>query len=217
MDTVGQALKQARERAKLSVADVAHAIRANVHYVEAIERGNLDVFPAPVYAHGFIRLYAELVGEDVRRLELACRAQPAPPAAVPDGRSKKGEGVAAPLQPVPPPPSQPVREDVRVPAETAEPTGGDAAGGPGAAVLRGLRRIRLTPPCDSLADIRLPVETWKTLLLAAGMALLAIVAAAALGWYFLSGPGADTPVPETQWLAEPPAPYLDDGQPVSGR
>ncbi len=84
MDSVGQLLKAARERRRLSVAEVAAATRIKIEYIEAVEANRFQELPAPVYARGFLRMIAGAVGLDpqdlLRRYEAAAvrRAPPAP-------------------------------------------------------------------------------------------------------------------------------------------
>lgn len=206
MDKIGQILKAARQGKHLTVAQVAHETRASLKYIEAIEADQLGVFPAPIYALGFIRLYAECVGEDVRRLEklfrdMAAREMGAAPAPAPEKTS------AAPA------PAAPPRAAAQEPAPgplwkgAAETERADRAGW-WTALRNGMRWLEFEDRWASLSSIRLPVETWKTLLAAAGMTLLVIVAAALLGWHLLSKNGGTPAGASPHWLAEPPAPYL---------
>ena len=75
MLSVGNRLKLAREKNGQTITDVAHAIRASSSYVQAIEADDFNRFPAPIYALGFIRLYAEFVGENFASLEKIFRTQ----------------------------------------------------------------------------------------------------------------------------------------------
>ncbi len=61
-DAVGRALRSARERLGLSLAEVASETRMAVRHLEAIEQARFDGFSAPVYALGFARNYARAVG-----------------------------------------------------------------------------------------------------------------------------------------------------------
>lgn len=61
-DAVGRALRSARERLGLSLAEVAGETRMAVRHLEAIEQARFDGFSAPVYALGFARNYARAVG-----------------------------------------------------------------------------------------------------------------------------------------------------------
>jgi len=64
METIGQKLKAAREQKGLSQEEVARAIKIKVCYVAAIEKDQFQNLIAPVYAKGFIKLYAKAVGLD---------------------------------------------------------------------------------------------------------------------------------------------------------
>jgi len=61
-DAVGRALRSAREKLGLSLAEVADVTRMAVRHLEAIEQARFDGFSAPVYALGFARNYARAVG-----------------------------------------------------------------------------------------------------------------------------------------------------------
>lgn len=61
---LGRALREAREKAKKSPSQVAAATRMKVQIVEALENEDFDSIAAPIYAKGFIKLYAEHVGLD---------------------------------------------------------------------------------------------------------------------------------------------------------
>lgn len=67
---LGQKLREAREKMKLTPAQVASATRMKMKIVEDIEAEEFSRFPAPIYGKGFIRLYAEHVGLDPRPLIL---------------------------------------------------------------------------------------------------------------------------------------------------
>lgn len=68
MATVGEQLRQAREKANLSIADVAEQTKIRKDHVEALEAGNFNVFAAPVYIRGFVRSFGLLVKLDVKSL-----------------------------------------------------------------------------------------------------------------------------------------------------
>lgn len=68
--TPGEQLKQAREHAGLSIERVAKDLYLDSHVISAIEINHFKELGAPVYAKGYIRKYARLVGvpeEDVLR------------------------------------------------------------------------------------------------------------------------------------------------------
>lgn len=59
---VGARLKAAREAHDLSLADVSGKTKIQPRFLAAIESGNLDELPAPVYTQGFIQRFAEVLG-----------------------------------------------------------------------------------------------------------------------------------------------------------
>lgn len=61
---VGATLRRAREARGASVQDCAAALRARVEQVADLEAGRLDGFGGEVYARGFLRSYARLLGLD---------------------------------------------------------------------------------------------------------------------------------------------------------
>ena len=64
MATIGQAFKSAREKKNVTASQAAAAIRSKVQVIEAMERDDFSRMAAPMYAKGFIRLYAEYLGLD---------------------------------------------------------------------------------------------------------------------------------------------------------
>ena len=64
MFSPGATLRAAREKRKLSVAEVADGTRIKIHVVKAIENNDFSGIAAPLYGKGFIKLYAEFVGID---------------------------------------------------------------------------------------------------------------------------------------------------------
>lgn len=71
---VGQLLRETRERDGSDLARVAAALRIRAPYLEALEAGQYDRLPGPVYALGFVRAYAIHLGLDgdeaVRRFKI---------------------------------------------------------------------------------------------------------------------------------------------------
>lgn len=212
MESIGQTLRKSREAKRMTVAEVAQAAKAKVRYIEAIEKDDLSVFPAPIYAQGFIRLYAECVGLDPQPLIQACRKREA--TAAPG--IEKGRGpVGLPLKP-------PVKKHLAAEpmlekkagrpgpagaAEEAEVTGGRSV----LAWLKVFKKIawsKLKNGCLALSAIRLPVETWKTILSITGLTLLVLAAVLVLAWHFMWKNEASASS-ASRWLAEPPPPYLN--------
>jgi cytoskeletal protein RodZ len=62
--TVGERLRAAREKKKLSLEDVAAQTRIPQRHLEAIEGADWERLPAPTYTVGFAKNYAAVVGLD---------------------------------------------------------------------------------------------------------------------------------------------------------
>lgn len=62
MKEMGQNLRQGRERMGLSVDDVVQRTKISKVNVLALEAGDVEGLPHPVYAKGFVRNYAKLLG-----------------------------------------------------------------------------------------------------------------------------------------------------------
>jgi cytoskeleton protein RodZ len=64
MDSIGQRLRQARERLGLTVDEAERVTRIRAAHLQALERDDFDSLPSPVQARGFLRNYAEYLGLD---------------------------------------------------------------------------------------------------------------------------------------------------------
>jgi cytoskeletal protein RodZ len=64
ISSVGEQLRIAREKMKLSLEDVASQTRIPRRHLESIEAGQWDQLPAPTYTIGFAKSYASAVGLD---------------------------------------------------------------------------------------------------------------------------------------------------------
>jgi cytoskeletal protein RodZ len=62
--TIGERLRQAREGKDMSLDDVARQTRIPIRHLQHIENEDWDALPAPTYAIGFTRNYANAVGLD---------------------------------------------------------------------------------------------------------------------------------------------------------
>jgi len=71
--STGEQLKRAREAKGLSLDDVANQTRIPIRHLQAIEREEWDALPAPTYAVGFARNYANAVGLDGAEVGLELR------------------------------------------------------------------------------------------------------------------------------------------------
>jgi hypothetical protein len=63
---LGEQLRRARLERKASASEVSAATHIKVQIIEAMEREDFSSVAAPIYAKGFIRLYAEHLGLDPR-------------------------------------------------------------------------------------------------------------------------------------------------------
>jgi len=61
---IGQALHQHRELLGLKLEDIERQTRIRMHYLQALEAGNLDVLPSPVQGRGMLNNYAAFLGLD---------------------------------------------------------------------------------------------------------------------------------------------------------
>jgi cytoskeleton protein RodZ len=75
-DTAGARLARARERAGLSVDQVADHLKLDPYTVVALEEGNYRSIGAAVFVRGFLRRYAALVGESPSEIEALYASQP---------------------------------------------------------------------------------------------------------------------------------------------
>jgi cytoskeletal protein RodZ len=73
--TAGSQLRDAREAAGMTLADVAGKTRIPQRHLEAIERDDFNALPSTTYAVGFARAYARAVGGDEVAVAAAVRAQ----------------------------------------------------------------------------------------------------------------------------------------------
>ncbi len=73
--TAGERLRQAREAAGLSIADIAARTRISQRHVENIEAGHYAAFPSRTYALGFARTMARALGLDGEEIVRLVRAE----------------------------------------------------------------------------------------------------------------------------------------------
>ncbi|GLG00627.1 XRE family transcriptional regulator [Alicyclobacillus hesperidum subsp. aegles] len=64
MQELGQILRSKRESLGLTLDDIEERTKIRKRYVEALEDGDWSVLPGRVYARGFVRTYAEVLGLD---------------------------------------------------------------------------------------------------------------------------------------------------------
>ncbi|MFP5238758.1 MAG: helix-turn-helix domain-containing protein, partial [Acidobacteriota bacterium] len=64
LEEMGALLRQERERLGISLEQAATEIKISKKYLVALEEGRTKELPHPVYAKGFVKNYAKLVGLD---------------------------------------------------------------------------------------------------------------------------------------------------------
>ena len=64
MEEIGKTLHEARTRLGLTLEEAERSTRIRAFYLEALERGELDLLPSPVQARGFLHNYASYLGLD---------------------------------------------------------------------------------------------------------------------------------------------------------
>ena len=70
-NTVGEKLRSARAAQSLSLEQSSQATHIRVHYLEALEQGELGQIPSQAQARGFLRSYASFLGLDPEQIALA--------------------------------------------------------------------------------------------------------------------------------------------------
>lgn len=95
---LGKALAEARKARGLTLLDVERDTRISSKYLQALEDGQLETLPAPVYARAFMRTYAQYLGLNatsfVQRLPGARPEPELPP--LPDVRREQGTPLLSP-------------------------------------------------------------------------------------------------------------------------
>lgn len=64
MATIGEQFRAARTARRMTVAEAAEATRIKPTHIEAMERDDFSGMASPIYARGFIKLYAEALDLD---------------------------------------------------------------------------------------------------------------------------------------------------------
>ena len=78
--SVGATLRQAREAKGLSLEDIKNSTQIMTRQLQEMEHDDFSSFAAPIYAKGFIRLFARAVGIDPEPLVKEFSTQPMKPA-----------------------------------------------------------------------------------------------------------------------------------------
>lgn len=117
MDSIGHIFKTTRERKRISLSYAAATTRIKLQNLEMMERDDFTKMPAPAYAKGFIRMYADFLGIDSAPLvqhyvefHQGRRSAPAP-TIVPPPRAAPPTAAPAPAEPAEPAaPAVPLKE-----------------------------------------------------------------------------------------------------------
>ncbi|MBD3280155.1 helix-turn-helix domain-containing protein, partial [Candidatus Dojkabacteria bacterium] len=67
IQTIGELLKEKREKKNLSLRQIAEITKIRVEYLQALEKGDYGAFPSEVYLKGFLKNYAKYLGIDKER------------------------------------------------------------------------------------------------------------------------------------------------------
>ncbi len=78
MSELGKTLSQARIARALALEDCERDTRISKRYLDALEREDWKIFPAPVYSRAFLRTYAQYLGLDPHLLMRMLKEQEAP-------------------------------------------------------------------------------------------------------------------------------------------
>lgn len=68
VQTIGQQLQQIRESQGLTLEELSQKTRIKIHYLKALEEGNVEALPSQTHLRGFLRLYAATLGADLDEL-----------------------------------------------------------------------------------------------------------------------------------------------------
>jgi len=78
MSELGKTLSQARVARGLTLEDCERDTRISKRYLDALEREDWKIFPAPVYSRAFLRTYAQYLSLDPQQLMRMYHAQEEP-------------------------------------------------------------------------------------------------------------------------------------------
>ncbi|MDO9543264.1 MAG: helix-turn-helix domain-containing protein [Kiritimatiellia bacterium] len=186
METIGNKLKTAREKQKMTPSDVAQATRIRTDYVVAIEKNEFHKLIAPVYARGFIKLYAQCV-----------RIEHAPLLRQFDATENREERISAERE-------LQAKKEIPVSKKRRLMRIGFAG------LVNAIGKIRL-PDIKRLENlafkpVELPGKKWLALIIAAAIGIVILP----IFIRHIAAPDAKIRVPAAcRWIADPPEPYLD--------
>jgi cytoskeletal protein RodZ len=94
LQEIGSNLRQLRQDNALSIEEIAERTRIQPRLIRALEEGQFDILPEPVYIQGIIKKYGESLG--VNGLELAKSMPASQMQIVPTGKKSWNSGLGAP-------------------------------------------------------------------------------------------------------------------------
>lgn len=168
MKDLGRMLREKREHLGISLDELQTRTKIRKRYLIALEDGDWDLLPGDVYARGFVRSYAEVVGLDGKELLTSyIDDNPTPTehtvdAPKNDSPSEDKPSVSAPKMVAPVPSSKPPKPKAKPPQQ---------------------KTVRVSPPGMSSARTKGRSYVGETV---AVVAILAVIAGA---WWAIGGSG----------------------------
>lgn len=205
MESIGQTLKAARERKRYTLSYAAAQTRVKLQFLELMERDDFSRMPAPAYAKGFLRMYAEFLGLDPQPL-----VQQYVDVHVGQRPPRLQSASNAPPRPATPPPRR--APEAAPPADADEPAVVPSPDAPAAP-----RKPRITVKWPDFTRVKTALAHWPwrmTMIVAVSVVALVLLANGLARWARRaeSVPAASRPavfkkgVPAT--LQDVPEPYL---------
>jgi hypothetical protein len=68
LEELGYHLRSSREQLGISIEELSNATRIDLEYIKAMERGDFDKLPGPVYIRSYLRTYSIYVNLDPRKI-----------------------------------------------------------------------------------------------------------------------------------------------------
>jgi len=93
-DSLGAELRKQREIRGISLKEIADATKISRRYLEALEKDDHEILPAPVFTRGFVREFARHIGLDAEEMADRYNALVTPEA---DGTDEDGLSHSQPL------------------------------------------------------------------------------------------------------------------------
>lgn len=152
METIGQQLRAARERKKITLEAAAQATKIKGEHLASLEANQFEDIEAPVYVKGFIKIYARFLGVEekplvdayLRTVSVETSVQlsptPPPPPVAPPPAPKPVAPPRSTLAPRPAPSSAPLAH-ATIGKTSQPPQSEERSGIPPGAIIAGLAGI----------------------------------------------------------------------------